>query len=226
MVAHRFVTTCVGVIAVLATGCSPVIHITTPASGLSKEPVPQVQASFTVDFKPAEAWSITLDGVAITGWSPTPAPGGTSTAPLVYAFSSPIAQHTIDTNATCGFFCAYPSDPPVMFTPPQLLYNQTLPPLSAVDLKQFKVTAVFVAVQFDRSVPITVTITETSGIQIVKLGLSASTLQPVGTPLTVTIPATSTKADFFIESDSIGKYVLNFTATGVTPGGGVGTVFK
>ena len=226
MVAHRFLVTCVVAVAVLATGCTSVIHIVTPGTGLSKEPVSQVQASFTVDFKPAEAWSITLDGVAITGFSPTPAPGVTSTAPLVLASSTPIAQHTIDTNATCGFFCVYPSDPPVKFTPPQLLYNTTLPPLSLINLKQFSAQLVFVGVQFDRSVPITVTITETSSLQIVKLGLSPATLQPVGTPLTVTIPATSTKADFYIESDSIGKYTLSFTATGVTPGGGAGTVSK
>ena len=205
---------------ILTAGCASPIHIVTPGAGMSLDPVPQVVVQFTNNFNPAEAWGIDLDGAAITGFSPAPAPLGTSTAPLVYSLTP--WQHTIKTNATCGAFCVYNSEE-VKFTPPKLFYNGTNV-ASARDLKQFQATAVFVGVQFDRSVPINVTVVETSSPKRVKLGLSASSFLPAGTPLNVTIPATSTKGDFFIMGDSLGLYTLEFTAAGVTPGGGSGTV--
>ncbi|MBI3345158.1 MAG: hypothetical protein HY028_09960 [Gammaproteobacteria bacterium] len=225
---HRVLLTSVYITTVLAAGCASPIHILTPGIGTNVEPVPQVVANFTTNFNPAEAWGIYLDGNVITGFSPPPAPGVTSTAPIVFGFGTTgpgayVGQHKIETNATCGMFCVYNSET-VNFAPPQLLYNGTLMP-SLGNVKQFVPTPVFVAVQFDRSVPITVTITETSpSLKIMKLGTSASTLRPVGTPLTVTIPPTSTKADFFIEGDSIGSYTLNFSGAGVTPGFGAGKV--
>ena len=42
----------------------------------------------------------------------------------------------------------------------------------------------------------------------------------------MTIPAASTKADFMIEGDVLGLYILSFTAPGVVPGGGSGNVTR
>lgn len=207
--------------ALAAAGCASPIHIVTPTDGLGVEPQPQVVAQFNNNFKPTEAWGIYLDGVPITGFSPPPAPLGTSTAPLAFQFE-PYGKHTIQTNATCGTFCSYNSEE-VTFYPPELFYNGTTAS-NTTNLQQFKPTPAFVGVQFDRSVPITVTVQETSSPPRVKLGNSSGSFASAGTPITVTIPSSSTKGDFFILGDTIGTYQLAFSAAGVTPGGGFGNI--
>lgn len=210
-------------VALLAlTGCASPIHILTPVNGVNQEPVQNITASFTADFKPTEAWDIYLDGTPITGFTPPPAPGVTSTAPLVWAPRTSITSHTIKTNATCGTFCVYNSET-VTFTPPQLLYNGTTTPTTG-DLKQFVTTAEFVGVQYSRSVPITVTIAETSPTKLVQLGTSPGSLLPPGTPIKVIIPASTTKANFYVQGVSLGNYTLSITADGVVPTVGAGKV--
>jgi hypothetical protein len=91
-------------------------------------------------------------------------------------------------------------------------------------LKQFQPTSAFVGIQFFSSVPINVTAIETSSPKRVKLAGPGGVFQPPGGPITVTIPAGATKADFQIEGDVLGAYVLTFTAPGVVSGPGAGNV--
>ena len=218
--------------ALLAASCSPVIHIVSPVKGDNAEPITSITANFTVDFKPTEPWGVYLDGALVGGFSPTPAPGVTSTAPIFLnkAPTSPgyFSQYTITTNATCGTFCAYPSET-VAFNPPQLRYNATNgAPTANGNATQFSITPVYVGVQYVRSVPITVRVEEilnppfTNTIPIVSIGATSASLQSPGIPVFVTIPAGDTRGQFFIKSSTLGNYMLKFTATGASPNQGSG----
>ena len=216
----------IATIALLATGCASVIHVDAPPNGVSVEPVQEIQVSFTSNFKPTEAWGVYLDGVRLSAFTPTPAPG--STSKVAVSFDGPSYQHVnshqITTNATCGTFCVYPNDPPVNFVPPQLLYNGTNTGVD-LDLKQFSTAAASVDVQFSRSVPINVTVSEiTAGFPKVQLGATAGGLRPPGTPITIVIPAGTTKADFAVQGVSPGQYLLQFSASGVGTGKGAGNI--
>ena len=218
----------------LTASCSSVIHIVSPVAGDNAEPITSITANFTVDFKPTEPWGIYLDGVLVSGFSPTPAPGVTSTAPIPLnkAPASPgyFSQYTITTNATCGTFCAYPSET-VAFNPPQLRYNATNgAPTSNGTITQFSPTVVYVGVQYVRSVPIVVKVEETlnppytATIPILSMGTSGASLQPPGVPIFVTIPAGDTRGQFFIKSSTLGNYMLKFTAAGASPDQGNGKI--
>jgi len=209
------------VVALLTVGCAPVILITTPDRNHPDDPAPtQVVVNFTSNFKPAEPWYVDLDGTNLTGFSPAPTPGGTSSVPIVVTSAG---QHKVTAQGTCGTFCSYNSDS-VTFALPVLTYNSTVPPRVDRNLKQFQPASVFVGIQFFSSVPINVTIVETSSPKRVKLATPTGVFQAPGAPLTVTIPAGTTKADFQIEGDVLGAYVLNFTAPGVVSGPGAGNV--
>jgi hypothetical protein len=84
----------------------------------------------------------------------------------------------------------------------------------------------FVAVQFSRSVPIAVTIVETTPSKKVRIAATEAQLASAvpGNPLTVTIPFNDTKADFWIGASSTGLYTLRFSAPRVVPGGGSGNI--
>jgi hypothetical protein len=212
--------------------CSSVIHITSPVNGDNAEPITSITANFTADFKPTEPWGVYLDGVFVSGFFPTPAPGVTSTAPISLNKmpSGGISQYTITTNATCGTFCSYPSET-VAFNPPQLRYNATngAPTANGV-VPQFGINMVYVGVQYVRSVPITVRVAEvvnppfTNTIPIISIGATSGSLQPPGTPVFVTIPAGDTRGQFFIKSATLGNYLLNFTAAGASPNEGSGKI--
>jgi len=218
----------------LFAACSPVINVTTPTQGVNAEPVSIIRANFTADFKPTEPWGIYLDGVKVTGFSPTPAPGVTSTAPI-FLNKTPtggayFAGYQITTDATCGTFCVYPSQT-VDFVPPQLRYNATNGAATATgDIAQFSVASVYVGVQHVRSVPIVVKVEEvlsppfTSTLPIVSIGATGGSLQPPGTPALVTIPANDTRGQFFIKSATQGNYILRFTALGASPSQSSGKV--
>ena len=177
-------------------------------------------ATFETKFNPSYPWHIELDGTDIPGFSPAPTPGGSSTAPLVITTDG---GHTIKASATCGTFCAYTAEE-VTFTPPSLRYNTTGYGSVALNLKQFSAASAYVGVQNYRSVPIAVTVVETSMPRRVKLATPGGAFQPPGSPIVVTIPAASTKADFMIEGDVLGLYLLSFSAPGVVSGGGSGSV--
>src|SRR5712691_751597 len=111
--ARRFIL-CV-LATVWAVGCktSPV-HIVSPWTGkpdqqifvTSKDPVPQIAVFFDSNFNTilanpsTQSWSVDLDGTALSGFSPAPASGVTSTVPLVFQQSA-YGQHLIKTHATC-----------------------------------------------------------------------------------------------------------------------------
>jgi hypothetical protein len=84
-------------------------------------PVTQTKMAFDSNFSPSNSLSVTFNGQDITSaLSPPPAPNGTSTAglprppnPSYYT----TATQTLQANATCGFFCVYPTKT-VTFTPP------------------------------------------------------------------------------------------------------------
>lgn len=213
------------VVALLTVGCAPVITIVTPDRNHPYDPVPpQAVVTFTTNFKPAEAWYVDLDGTNLTGFSPAPTPGGTSSVPIVVAGVGP---HKITAQGTCGTFCSYNSDS-VSFTAPALTYNSTTYVRVDKNLKQFQPDTAYVGVQNYSSVPINVTIVETSSPKHVKLADASGIFKLPGAPITVTIPATApgatTKADFHIVGDVVGTYVLGFTASGAVSGAGAGNV--
>src|SRR5690348_17736343 len=109
---------------VVIAGCTSPVHIVDPTAGIENNPVPQVRVSFLSNFNPSEAWHVSLDGAFVTGFTPTPAPGVTSTAPLAYSPASYPSSHTLTTDATCGTLCSYNSET-VAFSPPALIYNGT-----------------------------------------------------------------------------------------------------
>lgn len=207
--------------------CSPAIHITSPVQGDNAEPITFITANFSADFKPTEPWGVYLDGVPVTGFSPIPAPNVASKAPITInkmpAGGGFFSQYTITTNATCGTFCAYPSET-VAFNPPSLRYNATNgAPTATGVVSQFSVNTVYVGVQYVRSVPITVRVEEvlsppfTSTIPIVSIGATSSSLQSPGAAVFVTIPAGDTRGQFFIRSGTLGNYLLKFSAAGASP---------
>src|SRR6476661_3932748 len=140
-------------IAAVLCGCAPVIHIVKPETANPYDPEPQVVVSFTSNFNPSNPWYVDMDGVNITGLTPTPAPGVTSTAPLGFpSFSS----HTIHAQGTCGTFCAYPTET-VTFTPPVIYFNGTNANGSG-HLNQTVLTTEFVGITNYSSVPVTISI--------------------------------------------------------------------
>lgn len=226
---------------VLVSGCATPIHILSPANGPSVDPVPQAVIKFDSKFDPGGfGWDVFLDGVALNhgAFLPTPAPNVTSTVPLPYplkdfgvqgGYAVWVADHKIETLATCGFFCAWKSESRT-FTPPQLLYNGTVKP-DLVILTQFATTPVYVGVQDPSlSKDLMVTIKEIHNPQdpnsplVVQLGTSPASLLPAGNPITVTIPAGSTKADFYIRGESLAYYFLELSGPGATPSYGKGKI--
>jgi hypothetical protein len=220
MVKHRGWFPAMVAAGLLAGGCTPAIHIIKPDRNNPFEPVTQAVVTFETKFNPGYGWSVDVDGANLTGFSPAPAPGGTSSVPLV--IGAP-AAHKITASASCGTFCVYNSDV-VDFTPPALIYNSTSYVRVDLNLRQFQQASAYVGVQNFRTVPINVTIVETSFPKRVKLATPTGAFQPPGTPVTVTIPAANTKADFRLEGDVLGFYVLGFSAPGVSSGVGGGNV--
>jgi hypothetical protein len=212
----------VAALALVAAGCQPVIQIVKPdrSTAAQYDPVPTVMVNFTSNFKPTEAWNVSLDSGNITGFSPTPVPGGTSSANITITGSG---SHTVTAQGTCGTFCSYPSDT-VTFTPPALMYNSASYVNGSQNLKQFVAASVYVGVQNFRQVPLTVQIVETTLPHHVKLAPAGGAFLPPGATLTVTIPATTTKADFMIQADVLGTYNLKFTSPGSAQGFGAGNV--
>jgi hypothetical protein len=215
---------CAFISLVWITGCTSPVHIASPTPGIKNDPVPQLQVSFLSNFNPSEPWHVSLDGVFVTGFTPAPAPGVTSTVPLVYQpIPSSGSAHTLTTDATCGTFCVYNAET-VAFNPPLLIYNGTNVP-SSPPTKQFTTVGTFIGVQNAPTVPITVTIVETTTpFPKLQLGLTPGSLKAPGTTLFVTIPAGSTQGTFFVNGQGLGNYQLQMTAAGATPGFGGGTV--
>ena len=69
--------------AAVTAACTSPIHIAKPDPKNQYDPVTEVVATFETKFNPSYPWHIELDGTDIPGFSPAPAPGGSSTAPLV-----------------------------------------------------------------------------------------------------------------------------------------------
>ncbi len=220
MSTHRVFAASAVVVAVLAAGCAPVILITKPDRNKPNDPVDAVTVDFTSNFVPTEAWYVNLDGSNLGGFSPAAGPGKTSSVPVSITTAG---AHTVTAQGTCGAFCSYQSDE-VSFTPPALMYNSISYANGSQNLKQFQSANVFVGVQNFRSIPISVTIVETTTPKHVKLAPAGGAFLPPGAPLTLTIGAATTKADFVIEGDVLGPYQLRFTSPGSVEGFGAGTV--
>lgn len=210
----------------LAAGCaSPPVHIVTPPVAGATDPVPRVVVRFDTTFNPANSWSIFLDGQIVTGFTPAAKPGGTSSAPLIYGFGPDTFHannHELRTSASCGGFCTYATES-VVFVPPQLLFNGTVE-RKDLTVTQFNDALASVDVQFSRSVPIVVRVEELSSPPSLKMRAPGGAFVAPGAPLFLTIPASDTKADFVINAQSGGPYVLEFTGAGVGTGRGTGLV--
>ena len=207
-------------LALVAAGCQPVILIAKPDRNNPLDPVSSVVVNFTTNFKPTEAWYVSLDSTNLSGFSPAPVPGGTSSVPITITTAG---VHKVTAQGTCGTFCSYQSDE-VSFTPPALMYNSISYVNGSQNVSKFSASNVFVGVQNFRSVPLTVTIVETTFPNHVKLAPPGGAFLPPGAPLTVTIPAATTKADFMIQGDVLGIYNLRFTSPGTVQGFGAGNV--
>ena len=188
----------------------------------TNNPVPQVTVFFDSQFSTIRAnpstqsWHVDLDGTDVTGFSPAPAAGVTSTAPLVFN-GGMFGHHTLKAMSTCGTFCVYPTEQ-IDLTIPRLVFNGTITPVTPTG-KQFVTEHVIVGVQNAPGVSIAVTVFETtSPFAKVQFGLSPGSLIAPGRPLNVTIPSGSTKGDFFMQGQSLGLYKLSLTAPGTEPG--------
>jgi hypothetical protein len=209
------------VVTVLAAGCQPVILIAKPDRNNPGDPVTSVVVNFTSNFKPAEPWYVDLDGTNLTGFSPAPVPGGTSSVPVTI---TTCPAHKVTAQGTCGTFCSYQSDT-VSFTVPAFMYNSITCANGFQNLKVFQPANVFVGIQNYPSSPITITVQETTLPRHVKLATSTGPFQNPGNPITLTIGAPNTKADFRIEGDVLGNYALQFTSgPGTIAGVGGGTI--
>jgi hypothetical protein len=224
MFTNRVWLTVASIAAVLAAGCTPAVHIIKPDPKKPHEPVPEVVVSFEPKFSAYWGWNIKLDGMELkeSEFAPAAAPGGTSSRPLKLEVPG---EHNLAAYAVCGQFCVWGSEE-VKFTPPHLVYNSTTNYSVNKSLKQFEHVFVYVGVQNYRSVPIQVTIVETSPTKRVRLASSPNAFESPGKPITVTIPADTTKAEFYITGDSQGKYTLGFSAPGVITGEGGGQVMQ
>ena len=166
MFKHRALFPAMIAAGLLAGGCTPAIHIIKPDRNNPFEPVTQAVVTFETKFNPGYGWSVDVDGANLGGFSPAPAPGGTSSVPLVVGAPG---AHKITASASCGTFCVYNSDV-VDFTPPALIYNSTSYVRVDQNLKQFQPASAYVGVQNFRTVPINVTIVETSFPKRVQAG--------------------------------------------------------
>ena len=205
--------------AVLLGGCAPVIHIVKPEAANPYDPVPQLVVNFTSSFNPGYPWYVDMDGTNITGFTPAPAPGVTSTAPLAFPVYS---SHTIHAQGTCGTFCSYPSES-VTFRPPELFYNSTTGSTTTA-LKQTVESTEYIGIGDYSSVPVTIDVVETTVPKRVRLANVGGPLQPPGGKITLTIAPGDTKTNFQIRGDVLGGYTLRFTTPGTPGGGGNGTV--
>ena len=210
----------------LAAGCaSPPVHIVTPPVANANDPVPRVVVRFDSTFNPANSWGIILDDQIVTGFTPAAKPGGTSSAPLIYGFGPDnfhANNHELRTTASCGGFCTYATES-VTFVPPQLLFNGTAVRRD-LDVTQFADKSASVDVQFSRTVPIAVRVQELGSPPLLKMRAPGGAFVAPGAPLFLTIPASDTKADFVIQGQSLGTYVLEFSGAGVGTGRGAGVV--
>jgi hypothetical protein len=212
-------------------GCASPMHIISPTAGAQSDPVTHVTVQFKGNFHTAATWSVNLNnGAAVSGFSPIPADGVTSTAPIdvTHGFKEAgtcDAHHDVlSTSATCGFFCVLPGET-VDFMPPQL---QDSPTKSLCEtggnVVEFATTAKAVYVVKAPSVPIHVTITDISKSHVYfQLGSSPANLLPPGAPLTVTIPAGGLSAPYFVKSVVAAapypaEFSLQFTAPGCSTG--------
>jgi hypothetical protein len=201
------------VTALILAGCTSPIHIITPVQGDNVDPV-SVKVNFLSKFDPSQSWSVSLDGQKLSGFTPTPAPGATSVVPVNFPQGWK-GEHVVKTHAVCGFFCVWDSEE-VHFSPPHLRWNSTTNSVAS-KLVQFQGQAAWAGVQYAPTVPINVTIQETTSPPKVSVGLTSNAMSPPGTPLVVTIPAGSTKGDFFLRAQSSGLFTFLLSAPGVTP---------
>lgn len=210
-------------------GCTTPIHIVYPTAGAQADPVTHVTVQFKGNFHAADTWSVNLNnGAAVSGFSPAPADNVTSKAPIdaTHGFKEggtcDTHHNVLSSSATCGFFCVFPGET-VDFMPPQLQDNPGLCEAGG-SVVQFVTTAKAVYVQKAPSVPIQVTITDTSRSHVYfQLGNSPANLLPAGVPLTVTIPAGQTSAPYFVKSvvaaaPSPAEFNVQFTAPGCSTG--------
>jgi len=218
-------------------GCQSPINILYPPAGTISEPVTHVTVHFTDKFMPAEGWGVYLDSNKISGFSPTPAPGVTSTAPIEVGYGykigpnqGDVAIHDVTTNATCGFFCVYGSEKNSFF-PPALIQGSKKWTMG-LNVVEFVPTVETVFIQNAAPVPIQVTVTdETKPAPVLRLGKTAATIQSLGIPIVVTIPQGGVSVSFYVQSAGSAQppnlnhqYDLRFRASGVTPGYGTGNV--
>jgi hypothetical protein len=178
-------------------------------------PVTQTKMAFDSNFSPSNSLSVTFNGQDITSaLSPPPAPNGTSTAglprppnPSYYT----TATQTLQANATCGFFCVYPTKT-VTFTPPGIAISaagQNFPniPVSASLSAPSKAFVVTPAIQ-----NVSVAVTLTANLPAVRF--MSSPQGPASTSLTVNV---SGEAIFYLKAVQ-GSPGQQFTVSGVAPG--------
>jgi hypothetical protein len=164
-------------------------------------------------FNPSNSLSVTYNGQDITSaLSPAPAPGGTSTVGLPPPPSPKYyttATQTLQANATCGFFCVYPTKT-VTFTPPGIAIGGQGPNFPNIPLSASLTTPsiAFVLTAINVSAPVTLT-ANSSSVQFM-----SSPQGPASSSLTLTVNGEGT---FYLKGVR-GSPGQTFTVTAVSPG--------
>jgi hypothetical protein len=232
----------------LLVGCTAPLEFTAPCAGTPQSndvscdmavPVSQATIHFDSTFNPSsDALTVQVDGLdATTQLTPAPAPNGTSTLPIPLpsesngsgAFDTAPIKITVD--ATCGFFCVYPTKS-MTFTPVELSFPPWMAGVSGVvgnvKLQSWTQAAVGTVAQIDTPIQVTVYVSTTGGEnQDVRL---ATTLNgPTSTSIMLTVGKgnggqQSSTPFYIVAGQTTGTFAVIATATGVAYAGTQGTI--
>ncbi len=209
-------------------GCSAAVRIVDPAPPPARaaDPVTSYQVHFGPNYR--GGFRASLDGQDITtAFSPSPAPDSTSRAGQgafsagsgVYGrFGTPHWSHELFVAAECQWYCA-DTTTAVDFTPPNIRFSA-----NAIPLRPGSTITLWVEVDQPPSRPLTIEISASadgSGYA----GVVALDHQPPGTPISVTIPAGGTSADFSLTAGRRrGRFLVTAAAPGCQSNGIYGSV--
>jgi hypothetical protein len=204
-------------------GCQPSAQILAPPHPVSGsdystpgDPVMSFEVKFANDYQ--GNFSATLDGQDWTSqFTPPAAPNGISTAPSPPIFSGGQPEiingrivpnswsHVLDVTVDCPWPCNRGDT--VRFAPPQLDFR---PGQGQISMRRFQTINMDVEVPVAHSVPITVQLTPNGALSLNN--------QPIGQPISVTIPTNDTRAFFTATAMVQSNAVIGAEAPGCESG--------
>jgi|SRR5215467_5895084 len=219
-----------GLVVLIVSGCTTVLKITEPADEWFQDCLPR----FAVNFGPTFTGNFRadIDGLDWTApFTPAPAPGGTSTAPVPpLGGGTPITSPGPfpGTTVNSGYFrhkLSVSADgtlaPGDLFLINSGSHTFVPPPLSGspnpLNLREEVPVQAFVLLPVAPLSPLTVAVSPSSR------GVSLDN-QPAGQPIQVTIPTNDRRASFTVRGISRGQFWLVFSGAGCQTGSVYGFV--